>query len=178
MGGLLITITENTQYPEPILRYLGPDRQIVSILVNEFVMKCSFQHWCSEHCIFLTSPRVKATWRPTGWKERKTCRSRPRQSCATAVSRKTLRTRVLMGEQTKGEQLGPKIHLSSLHRGGLGKPPRWLSRNWAHHPLQHQTASKTWKVVFGAFVCLKESCWPLKKKNGGSATLGLVKHNN
>lgn len=136
------------------------------------------QLWCSEHFIFLTSPRVKATWRPTGWKERKTYRSRPRESCATAVSRKTLRTRVLMGEQTKGEQLGPKIHLSSVHRGGLGKPPRWLSRNWAHHPLQHQTASKTWKVVFRCFCMFEGVMMTTKKKNGGSATLGLVKHNN
>lgn len=52
----------------------------------------------SEHFIFPTSSRVKATWRPTGWKERKIYRSRPRQSCATAVNRKTLRTRALMGE--------------------------------------------------------------------------------
>lgn len=78
------------------LRYLGPDSQIVLILMKESLMKMLFPTF-----ILLTSPRVKATWRPTGWKERRTCRLRPRQSCATAASRKTQRTRVLMGEDQR-----------------------------------------------------------------------------
>lgn len=72
---------------------------------DTFWMDCTFPKYKSErfwweHWGYFSKPafRVKDTWRPTGWKERKIYRSRPRQSCATAANRKTPRTRALMGE--------------------------------------------------------------------------------
>lgn len=78
----------------------------------------------------------------------------------------------------KRRAVSTKESLFLCTQGWTRDAPCWFSRSCAHHPLQHQTASKTWKAVFSAFVCLKESCWPPKTKfslRRGSTTLREAK---